>query len=62
MVASAAEFMSQFVDSAANNYRLRDTSRYRWAATDGSALGADIEGISRRTPPQREPRTPTYSK
>ena len=59
---SVSEFMSQFVDSAQNNYRLRETSRYRSAATDGSALGADIDELGRRTPPEREPRVPPRSK
>ena len=59
---SVSEFMSQFVDSAENNYRLRDTSRYRSAATDGSALGANIDELARRTPPEREPRVPPRSK
>jgi hypothetical protein len=54
---SVSELMSQFVDTAANNYRLRDTSRYRSAATDGSALGANIDAIARRVPREREPRS-----
>jgi Right handed beta helix region len=59
---SVSEFMSQFVDSAQNNYRLRDTSRYRSAGTDGLALGANIDELSRRKPPEREPRSTTHSK
>jgi hypothetical protein len=59
---SVSELMSQFVDTAANDYRLRDTSRYRSAATDGSALGADIVSLKARTPPEREPRSTTHSK
>jgi len=59
---SVSELMSQFVDSAEGNYRLRDTSRYRSAATDGSALGADIDELGRRNPPEREPRVPPRSK
>jgi hypothetical protein len=59
---SVSEFMSQFVDSEQNNYRLRETSRYRTAGTDGSALGADLDEIGRRTPPEREPRVPPRSK
>ena len=53
-----SEFMSQFVDTGQNNYRLRDTSKYRSAATDGSALGANMDELIRRTPPEREPRVP----
>ncbi len=59
---SVSEFMSQFVDIGQNNYALRDTSRYRSAGTDGSALGADIDGISRHTPKERDPRSPGRSK
>ena len=59
---SVSELMSQFVDTAQNNYRLRDTSRYRSAATDGSALGANMDELVRRNPPEREPRVPPRSK
>jgi hypothetical protein len=62
MFPSVAEFMAQFVDIAGQNYRLRENSRYRSAGTDGSALGADIDAITRRTPPEREPRSPGRSK
>ena len=55
---SVSELMSEFVDSANDDYRLRDTSRYRAAATDGSSLGADIDEVVERTrernPPTRE--------
>ena len=59
---SVSEFMSQFIDTSANDYRLRDNSRYRSAGTDGSPLGADIDGITRRAPKEREPRSPGRSK
>jgi hypothetical protein len=59
---SVSELMSQFVDSSQNNYRLRETSKYRSAATDGSPLGANMDELSRRTPPERQPRVPPRSK
>ncbi len=46
---SVSELMSEFVDSAHDDYRLRTTSRYRSAATDGSMLGADIDRVVERT-------------
>jgi hypothetical protein len=52
---SVTEFMSEFVDPAHDDYRLRATSRYRSAATDGSMLGADIDGVVERTRERREP-------
>lgn len=55
---SVSEFMSEFVDSAHDDYHLRPTSRYRSAGSDGSMLGADIDGVMQRTRerPEREPR------
>jgi hypothetical protein len=55
---SVAELMSEFVDSAHDDYRLRATSRFSAAATDGSMLGANLEELGRRKPPEREPRSP----
>jgi hypothetical protein len=54
---SVAELMADFVDSAHDDYRLRTTSRFRAAATDGSMLGANLEELGRRKPPEREPRS-----
>jgi hypothetical protein len=54
---SVAELMADFVDSAHDDYRLRTTSRFRAAATDGSMLGANMEELGRRKPPEREPRS-----
>jgi hypothetical protein len=54
---SVAELMSEFVDSAQDDYRLRATSRFSTAATDGSMLGANLEELGRRRPPEREPRS-----
>jgi hypothetical protein len=51
------DLLSQFVDHAAADYRLRPDSRFRGAATDGTALGAEIEALLRRVPLER-PRTP----
>jgi hypothetical protein len=47
---SVAELMAEFVDSASGDYRLRPDSRYSNAATDGSALGANMDEITRRFP------------
>jgi hypothetical protein len=52
---SVSELMSEFVESANDDYRLRDTSRYRSAATDGSRLGANIDEVVERTR-ERNPR------
>lgn len=54
---SVQELMSEFVDAAHGDYRLRPTSRLRGAGTDGSMLGANIEAIARRTP-EGTPPTP----
>lgn len=47
---SVDELMAEFVDSANQDYRLRADSRFSQAATDGSALGANLEEIRRRFP------------
>jgi len=59
---SVAELMADFVDSAHDDYRLRATSRFNTAATDGSVLGANLEELGRRKPPEREPRSPRTRK
>ena len=46
---SVDELMAEFFDSANGDYRLRPDSRYSQAATDGSALGANVEVIRRRS-------------
>ena len=55
---SVAELMAEFVDTSHEDYRLRPTSRFRTAGTDGSIVGADIEAVKRRTPE----RTPAGTK
>ena len=49
--------MAQFMDSAHDDYRLRTTSGFRVAGTDGSMLGANMEELGRRKLPEREPRS-----
>jgi hypothetical protein len=56
---SVAELMAQFIDSTHDDYRLRATSGFRSAGTDGSILGANMEELGRRRPPEREPRSPS---
>lgn len=53
---SVGEFMAEFVDTAHDDYRLRSTSGFRGAGTDGAPLGANIEEIGRRKPAERAPR------
>ena len=48
---SVSDFLAEFVDSAAGDFRLRDGSRYRTAATDGTMLGADVDALRRGVPP-----------
>ena len=48
---SVSEFLAEFVDSAAGDFRLRAGSRYRTAATDGTILGADVDALRRGVPP-----------
>jgi hypothetical protein len=50
---SVQEFMGAFVDSAQGDYRLRETSRFRTAATDGSMVGANVETVLSTAPPRR---------
>jgi hypothetical protein len=60
---SVGEFMAEFADSAHEDYRLRTTCGFRAAGTDGSMLGANLEELARRKPPEREPRqTPRRSR
>ena len=42
----AGEFLAQFVDPAAGNYRLGTWSPYRAAGTDGKDVGADLDLIA----------------
>jgi hypothetical protein len=55
---TVAQLMAEFIDSAHDDYRLRPTSSLRTAGTDGSMLGANMEELGRRKPPEREPRSP----
>jgi hypothetical protein len=48
---AVGEFLSEFVDSANSDFRLRPGSRYRTAGTDGTKLGADVEVLRRGVPP-----------
>jgi len=41
-----ADWLAQFVDAARGDFRLTSGSRYRTAAVDGGAIGADIEALS----------------
>ena len=54
---SGSEFRNQFVDYDSGDYHLKPTSAWRSAATDGSALGADLSNVSwqpeRTQPPGR---------
>lgn len=40
-----AQWRAEFVDYAGGNYRLLDTSVYKTAGTDGTALGANIDQV-----------------
>jgi hypothetical protein len=42
---SVSAWQGEFVDYAGGNYRLRSTSMYRLAGTDGKDLGADLDAI-----------------
>ena len=52
---SVPDLMREFVDGAAGDYRLRPESRFRTAATDGTALGANVELIRRLVPRAEAP-------
>ena len=57
---STAELRSQFVDYDGGDYRLKPTSSWIRAGTDGAALGAGFTALPRdpgpvRTPPPRRP-------
>jgi hypothetical protein len=47
---SVEAFFGEFIDPGAADYRLRPTSRYRTAATDGSMIGANVEALLRGAP------------
>jgi hypothetical protein len=40
---SVESFLSEFVNAADGDYRLKPTSRYRGAGTDGADLGASLQ-------------------
>jgi hypothetical protein len=48
---AVGEFLAEFVDVARGDYRLHPDSRFRRAATDGTALGAAVDLLRRRLPP-----------
>jgi hypothetical protein len=52
---SVPELLAEFVDPARGDYRLRPDSRYRRAATSGTALGAAVDLLRRRLPPGDAP-------
>ena len=54
---TVAQLMAEFMDSAHDDYRLRLNSSFRTAGIDGSILGANMEELVRRRPPEREPRS-----
>ena len=54
---TVAQLMAEFMDSAHDDYRLRLNSSFRTAGIDGSILGANMEDLVRRRPPEREPRS-----
>ena len=56
---TVGQLMAEFIDPAHDDYRLRTTSSFREAGIDGSMLGANMEELVRRRPPEREPRSPT---
>jgi hypothetical protein len=47
---SIDSFLSEFVGTGAGDYRLKPTSRFRSAGTDGSMLGANVEVLRRLAP------------
>ena len=47
---SVQDFLGEFVDSEAGDYRLRPDSRFRSAAADGTTLGAAVDLLRRRMP------------
>jgi hypothetical protein len=52
------ELRAQFVDAAAHDFRLRPEGSWTHAATDGTALGADMSHVPhppREPPPRRRP-------
>jgi len=44
---SATQLLADFVDAAKGNYQLNDRSAYRRAASDGSAIGVNVEQLRR---------------
>ena len=52
---NVAELMNEFVDGANGDYRLKPSSRFRTAGTDGSMVGANVELILRLVPPAESP-------
>jgi hypothetical protein len=52
---SVSQLLAAFVDPANGDYRLRPASVLRTAATDGSAIGADVDAINRVIPVRESP-------
>jgi hypothetical protein len=49
---SAAQMLLDFVNAQAGDYRLNDRSPYRRAATDGTAIGVNVDQMRRAMNPQ----------
>ncbi len=52
---NVAQLLVSFVDPANGDYRLRPTSSFRAAATDGSMVGADVDALMRVIPSRESP-------
>jgi hypothetical protein len=55
---TVAQLWGTFVDPVGGDYRLRPTSLFRAAATDGSMVGADVDAIMRVIPSRESPGLP----
>jgi hypothetical protein len=59
---SSAEFRSQFVSYDSGDFRLKSSSSWNTAGTDGLSLGADVTAVPSRPPrPPRAPERPLRS-
>ncbi|MBA2302839.1 MAG: hypothetical protein H0W08_09415 [Acidobacteria bacterium] len=54
---STDTFLGEFVDANGGDYRLRSSSRFRAAGTDGSMLGANVDALRRGVPRGDTPTT-----
>jgi hypothetical protein len=50
-----AQFLAAFADPGNSDYRLRSTSPFRTAATDGTMIGADVDTLMRMIPSRESP-------